>query len=42
MLDVLRVVILKPTRMSFNKVLYFNLLSNVNDNEGSSQKIRTT
>jgi hypothetical protein len=33
---------LKPTRKSFNKVLYFDLPSSVNDNEGSSQRVRTT
>jgi hypothetical protein len=33
---------LKPTRKSFNKVLYSNPLSNVNDNEGSSQRVGTT
>ncbi len=33
---------LKPTRKLFDKILYSNVPSNVSDNEGSSQRVRTT
>lgn len=29
---------LRPTRKLFNKILYYNVPSNVSDNEGSSQR----
>jgi hypothetical protein len=32
----------KPTKKSFNKVLYSDTPSNVSDNEGSSQRVGTT
>jgi hypothetical protein len=32
----------RPERKLFNKILYYDIHSNVNDNKGSSQKVRTT
>lgn len=32
----------RPTRKLFNKILYYNVPFNVSDNEGSSQRVRTT
>ncbi len=32
----------KLARKLFNKILYFDVPSNVSDNEGSSQRVRTT